>query len=128
MVRVSGARLIPMDARDIVEGLALTARAAARTLVATTGEQRRQALLAIADEIDARTDEIIAALASLPLSSTARRATGGPLTFRPTLLTQEIATSYDLGGGAVVMAGYGSDTAAAAGNQSQYSIGLGLSF
>ena len=50
-----------MDAREIVEGLALTARSAARTLVATTGEQRRQALLAIADEIDARTDEIIAA-------------------------------------------------------------------
>ena len=61
MVRVTGARLNPMDAREIVEGLALTARAAARTLVATTGEQRRQALLAIADEIDARTDEIIAA-------------------------------------------------------------------
>lgn len=50
-----------MDAREIVDGLALTARAAARTLVATTGEQRRQALLAIADEIDARTGEIIAA-------------------------------------------------------------------
>ena len=50
-----------MDAREIVEGLALTARAAARTLVATTGEQRRQALLAIADEIDSRTEEIIAA-------------------------------------------------------------------
>jgi glutamate-5-semialdehyde dehydrogenase len=49
-----------MDAREIVEGLALTARTAARTLVATTGEQRRKALLAIADEIDARTDEIIA--------------------------------------------------------------------
>ena len=57
----SNARLIPMDAREIVEGLALSARTAARTLVATTGEQRRQALLAIADEIDARTDEIIAA-------------------------------------------------------------------
>jgi glutamate-5-semialdehyde dehydrogenase len=50
-----------MDALEIVEGLALSARTAARTLVATTGEQRRQALLAIADEIDARTDEIIAA-------------------------------------------------------------------
>ena len=50
-----------MDAREIVEGLALTARAAARTLVATTGEERRQALHAIAGEIDARTDEIIAA-------------------------------------------------------------------
>ena len=57
----SDARLIPMDAREIVEELALTARAAARTLVATTGDERRQALLAIADEIDARTDEIIAA-------------------------------------------------------------------
>ena len=39
-----------------------------------------------------------------------------------------LAVNYDLGGGAVVMAGYGSDVAAAAGNQSQYSIGLGLSF
>ena len=61
MVRVSGARLIPMDARAIVEGLALTARAAARTLTASTGDQRRHALRAIADEIDARTDEIILA-------------------------------------------------------------------
>ena len=50
-----------MDAREIVEGLAHTARVAARTLVASTGEQRRQALLAIAAEIDSRTDEIIAA-------------------------------------------------------------------
>ena len=39
-----------------------------------------------------------------------------------------LAVNYDLGGGAVVMAGYGSDTSAAAGDQSQYSIGLGLSF
>ncbi|MEY4871718.1 MAG: hypothetical protein RLZZ563_1048, partial [Pseudomonadota bacterium] len=39
-----------------------------------------------------------------------------------------LAVNYDLGGGAVVMAGYGSDTSAAVGNQSQYSIGLGLSF
>ena len=61
MVRVSGARLIPMDATAIVEGLALTARTAARTLVVASGDQRRQALLAIADEIDARTDEIILA-------------------------------------------------------------------
>jgi glutamate-5-semialdehyde dehydrogenase len=50
-----------MDARAIVEGLALTARTAARTLTASTGDQRRQALRAIADEIDARTDEIITA-------------------------------------------------------------------
>lgn len=61
MVRVSAARLIPMDAREIVEGLALTARTAARTLVATTGDTRRAALRAIADEIDARADEIAAA-------------------------------------------------------------------
>ena len=40
-----------------------------------------------------------------------------------------LAVNYDLGGGAVVMAGYGSDVdGATAGNQSQYSIGLGLSF
>lgn len=42
--------------------------------------------------------------------------------------TYGLAVNYDLGGGAVVMAGYGSDTSAAAGRQSQYSIGLGLSF
>jgi glutamate-5-semialdehyde dehydrogenase len=50
-----------MDARAIVEGLALTARVAARTLTVSTGDQRRQALHAIADEVDARTDEIILA-------------------------------------------------------------------
>ncbi len=61
MVRVSAARLIPMDAREIVEGLALTARAAARTLVATSADVRRAALRAIADEIDSRTDEILSA-------------------------------------------------------------------
>ena len=43
--------------------------------------------------------------------------------------TYGLAVNYDLGGGAVVMAGYGSDTdGATAGNQSVYSIGLGLSF
>lgn len=42
--------------------------------------------------------------------------------------TYGLAVNYDLGGGAVVMAGYGSDVDAAAGDQSQYSIGLGLSF
>ena len=42
--------------------------------------------------------------------------------------TYGLAVNYDLGGGAVVMAGYGSDVSAAAGDQSQYSIGLGLSF
>lgn len=42
--------------------------------------------------------------------------------------TYGLAVNYDLGGGAVVMAGYGSDTSAAVGDQDQYSIGLGLSF
>lgn len=60
-MKSSDARLIPMDATAIVRGLALTARTAARTLVVASGDQRRQALLAIADEIDARTDEIILA-------------------------------------------------------------------
>ena len=50
-----------MDARAIVEGLALTARTAARTLVASSADQRRAALRAIADEIDARTEEIMVA-------------------------------------------------------------------
>jgi len=61
MVRVSGDRLIPMDARAIVEGLALTARTAARTLVATSGETRKQALRAIATALEERSDEILAA-------------------------------------------------------------------
>jgi outer membrane protein OmpU len=39
-----------------------------------------------------------------------------------------LAANYDLGGGAVVMVGYGSDVAALPGNQSQWSAGLGLSF
>lgn len=40
--------------------------------------------------------------------------------------TYGLAVNYDLGGGAVVMAGYGSDVGTA--GDSQYSIGLGLSF
>ena len=39
-----------------------------------------------------------------------------------------LVANYDLGGGAVVMAGYGSDVSAVAGDQDQWSIGLGLSF
>jgi outer membrane protein OmpU len=39
-----------------------------------------------------------------------------------------LAANYDLGGGAVVMVGYGSDVAALPGNQSRWSAGLGLSF
>ncbi len=61
MVRVSGARLIPMDATAIVEGLALTARSAARTLVASSGDTRRQALRAIAAALENRSDEILTA-------------------------------------------------------------------
>ena len=50
-----------MDATALVSHLADTARKAARTLVASTGAQRKAALLAIADEIEKRSDEIIAA-------------------------------------------------------------------
>lgn len=40
-----------------------------------------------------------------------------------------LAANYDLGGGAVAMFGYGSDVSAAtAGNQDSWSLGLGLSF
>ena len=39
-----------------------------------------------------------------------------------------LAVNYDLGGGAVVMAGWGSDVSIAAGDQDQWSIGLGMSF
>ena len=49
-----------MDATALVSHLADTARKAARTLVASTGAQRKAALLAIADEIEKRSDEIIA--------------------------------------------------------------------
>ena len=39
-----------------------------------------------------------------------------------------LAVNYDLGGGAVVMAGYASDMSVAAGSQDQWSLGLGMSF
>jgi glutamate-5-semialdehyde dehydrogenase len=50
-----------MDATAIVEGLALTARSAARTLVASSGDTRRQALRAIARALEDRSVEILAA-------------------------------------------------------------------
>lgn len=50
-----------MDAVAIVSELALKARTAARTLSSSTGAQRKAALLAIADEIDKRSAEIVAA-------------------------------------------------------------------
>jgi glutamate-5-semialdehyde dehydrogenase len=50
-----------MDAAALVAGLADTARKAARTLVTTTGAERKAALLAIADEIEARSSEIVSA-------------------------------------------------------------------
>ncbi len=50
-----------MEAAVLVAGLADTARKAARTLVMTTGAERKAALLAIADEIEARSSEIVEA-------------------------------------------------------------------
>jgi outer membrane protein OmpU len=42
--------------------------------------------------------------------------------------TYGVAVNYDLGGGAVVQAGWGSDVSPAVGDQDQWSIGLGMSF
>jgi len=50
-----------MSSQELVGQLADTARRAARTLTVATGAQRRAALLAIADAVDARSAEIIAA-------------------------------------------------------------------
>ena len=50
-----------MDATAIVSELALKARAASRSLSTATGEQRSQALLGIADEIDKASDFILSA-------------------------------------------------------------------
>ena len=50
-----------MEAAALVAGLADTARRAARTLVISTGAERKAALLAIADEIEARSSEIVEA-------------------------------------------------------------------
>ena len=50
-----------MDATALVSELALKARAASRSLSTATGEQRSQALLGIADEIDRASDFILAA-------------------------------------------------------------------
>ena len=50
-----------MDAVKIIEGLALTARKAARTLSTATGAERKAALLAIADAIESRSAEILQA-------------------------------------------------------------------
>ena len=51
----------PMDSVSVVNELALTARRAARSLSTASGEQRKGALLAIADALEARTTEILAA-------------------------------------------------------------------
>ena len=50
-----------MDATAIVSELALKARAASRSLSTATGQQRSQALMGIADEIDKSSDYILAA-------------------------------------------------------------------
>lgn len=50
-----------MDSVALVNELALTARRAARSLSTSTGEQRKGALLAIAEALQARSSEILAA-------------------------------------------------------------------
>ncbi len=55
------ARLEPMDAKVLISNLADSARIAARTLSVTTGAQRKAALVAIADAIETRSAEILAA-------------------------------------------------------------------
>ena len=50
-----------MDSVALVEGLALTARSAARTLSTATGAERKAALEAIAQALEARSAEILAA-------------------------------------------------------------------
>jgi glutamate-5-semialdehyde dehydrogenase len=55
------ARLEPMDAKVLISNLADSARIAGRTLSVATGAQRKAALLAIADAIEARGAEILAA-------------------------------------------------------------------
>ena len=50
-----------MSSQELVGQLADTARRAARTLTVATAAQRKAALLAIADAVDARSEEIIAA-------------------------------------------------------------------
>ena len=58
---VTGARLKPMNAVAIVDGLALKARTASRTLSIATGAERKAALELIAQAIESRSAEIIAA-------------------------------------------------------------------
>jgi len=55
------ARLEPMDAKVLISKLADSARNAGRTLSVATGAQRRAALVAIAEAIEARSNEILAA-------------------------------------------------------------------
>lgn len=50
-----------MSAQNLISQLADTARIAARTLTVATGAQRKAALVAIADAIEARSNEILAA-------------------------------------------------------------------
>ena len=50
-----------MNAEEIVAELALKARSAARTLSTATGAERKSALEAIAQAIESRSNEILAA-------------------------------------------------------------------
>ncbi len=54
------ARLEPMDAKELISNLADSARTAGRTLSVATGAQRKAALVAIADAIESRSNEILA--------------------------------------------------------------------
>lgn len=55
------ARLEPMDAKEIISNLADSARIAGRTLSIASSAQRKEALLSIADAIESRSSEIVAA-------------------------------------------------------------------
>ena len=58
---VTADRLNPMDAVALVGELAFKARTASRTLSTATGPERKAALEAIAQAIESRSNEILAA-------------------------------------------------------------------
>ena len=80
-----------MDATALVRKLADTARVAARTLSVATGDQRRAALLAIADAIDVRSAEILTA-------NEKDMAQGRAAGLNPSLLDRLLLTSARVAG------------------------------
>ena len=80
-----------MDATALVRKLADTARVAARTLSVATGDQRRAALLAIADAIDVRSAEILTA-------NEKDMAQGRAVGLNPSLLDRLLITSARVAG------------------------------